>query len=88
MRVGRSRVKGEITELTVLEMAGERTRPRVPFPASRRKTLFGGTPNTTREDACTPQKNWTSRSLGAKSNRLYPRICEPSKRRQAQICTS
>ena len=27
---------------------GERTRPRVPFPASRRKPLFGGTPNSTR----------------------------------------
>ncbi len=27
---------------------GERTRPRVPFPASRRKAMFGETPNTTR----------------------------------------
>ena len=35
--------------------AGERTRPRVQFPASRRKTLFGETPNTTREDAYAPQ---------------------------------
>ena len=34
---------------------GERTRPRVHFPASRRKTLFGETPNTTREDAYAPR---------------------------------
>jgi hypothetical protein len=33
------------------EASGERTRPRVQFPASRRKTLFGETPNTTRGDA-------------------------------------
>jgi hypothetical protein len=33
----------------------ERTRPRVQFPASRRKTLFGETPNTTREDAYAPR---------------------------------
>jgi hypothetical protein len=32
----------------VLLFSGERTRPRVPFPASRRKTMFGGTPTTTR----------------------------------------
>jgi hypothetical protein len=31
------------------------SRPRVQFPASRRKTLFGETPNTTREDAYAPQ---------------------------------
>ncbi|MGA7882020.1 MAG: hypothetical protein WCD63_14245, partial [Terrimicrobiaceae bacterium] len=44
--------------------AGERTRGgekgplpllRVPFPASRRKTLFGETPNTTRGDAYAPR---------------------------------
>ena len=27
---------------------GERTRPRVQFPASRRKAMFGGTPNSAR----------------------------------------
>ena len=37
------------------EASGERTRPRVHFPASRRKTLFGETPNTTRGDAYAPQ---------------------------------
>jgi hypothetical protein len=35
--------------------SGERTRPRVQFPASRRKTLFGETPNNTRGDAYAPQ---------------------------------
>ena len=39
----------------VRSWAHERTRPRVPFPASRRKTLFGETPNTTRGDAYAPQ---------------------------------
>jgi hypothetical protein len=47
-----------------LEMAGERTRPRVIFQASRRKTVFGGTPNTTCEDAYAPQK---TRGVDAKS---------------------
>ena len=52
-------------------VSGERTRPRVQFPASRRKgllgeplrqplehlgkTVFGETPNTTREDAYAPR---------------------------------
>jgi hypothetical protein len=38
---------------------GERTRPRVQFPASRRKTLFGETPNITRgtlRDAYAPHE--------------------------------
>jgi hypothetical protein len=32
----------------------ERTRPRVQFPASRRKTLFGETPDITRETRVLP----------------------------------
>jgi hypothetical protein len=36
-------------------VSGERTRPRVQFPASRRKTLFGETPKTTGGDAYAPQ---------------------------------
>jgi hypothetical protein len=43
------------------EASGERTRPRVQFPASRRKTLFGETPNTTRGTRMLPrpsQKPW------------------------------
>ena len=38
--------------------SGERTRPRpAAAGASRRKTVFGETPNTTREDAYAPQKD-------------------------------
>ena len=41
------------------EVSGERTRPRPALPAaagaSRRKTLFGETPNNTRGDAYAPQ---------------------------------
>jgi hypothetical protein len=33
----------ELRKVAAAEEAGERTRPRVQFPASRRKTLFGGT---------------------------------------------
>jgi len=40
---------------TMWRGSGERTRPRVQFPASRRQTLFGVTPNTTRGDAYAPQ---------------------------------
>ncbi len=45
---------------------GERTRPRVQFPASRRKTLFGETPNTTRGTRMlpgTPRAATTSENL-------------------------
>ena len=48
---------GEISETPrrARRGSGERTRPRVQFPASRRKTLFGEAPNTTRRDAYAPQ---------------------------------
>ena len=36
--------------------SGERTRPRVQFPASRRKTLFGETPNNTRGTRMLPRR--------------------------------
>ena len=36
---------------------GERTRPRAHFPASRRKPLFGGTPNSTRETRMLPRSS-------------------------------
>ena len=45
-------------------LIGERTRPRVQFPASRRKTLFGETPNTTRGDAYAPQTLCAERYYG------------------------
>ena len=41
---------------TNLRSSGERTRPRVPFPASRRKTLFGETPKHHTRDAYAPQR--------------------------------
>jgi hypothetical protein len=44
---------------------GERTRPRVQFPASRRKTLFGETPNTTRGTRMLPGLAKTVISRGA-----------------------
>jgi hypothetical protein len=40
---------------------GERARPRVQFPASRRKPLFGGTPNSTRETRMLPRFGFTDK---------------------------
>ena len=57
------RLSEEVSEM--LTASGERTRPRVQLPASRRKTLFGGTPNTTRGDAYVPQTYPKPWPLGA-----------------------
>jgi hypothetical protein len=46
---------GSFRNLSRAEASGERTRPRVKFPASRGKTLFGETPNSTRGDAYAPR---------------------------------
>ena len=51
--------------LAALKRLGS-TRPRVQFPASRRKTLFGETPNTTRETRMLPKptpKPWRLSAL-------------------------
>jgi hypothetical protein len=58
---------------------GERTRPRVQFPASRQETLFGETPNTTREDAYAPQTLPTFRKLSYENRSGRSRIscCDP-----------
>jgi hypothetical protein len=48
-------ISGKRRGATVSGRSGERTRPRLQFPASRRKTLFSETPNTTREDAYAPR---------------------------------
>jgi hypothetical protein len=57
---------------TVSGRSGERTRPRARFPASRRKTLFGETPNTTREDAYAPRTLRRRQHFGTSyENRFY-----------------
>jgi hypothetical protein len=53
--------------LSLLEVSGERTRPRVQFPASRRKTLFDETPNTIRE-----ARRSESRSASTRSRNMLP----------------
>jgi hypothetical protein len=56
---------------------GERTRPRVQFPASRRKTLFGETPNTTRGDAYAP-RTCPNRGLSLRfSEPIFERCSRP-----------
>jgi hypothetical protein len=49
------RANAEINLRMAEALVWEHTRPRVQFPASRRKNLFGETPNTTRGDAYAPQ---------------------------------
>jgi hypothetical protein len=51
----RTVLTGSFRNVGSAEASGERTRPRVQFPASRRKTVFGETPNTTRGHAYAPQ---------------------------------
>ena len=63
------------------EASGERTRPRVQFPASRRKTLVGETPNTTRGDAYAPG---TTRNRGL-SVRLSEITCESCANRRRSL---
>ena len=51
-------------------MTEERARPRAQFQASRRKTLFGETSNTTREDGYAPPKRDVPSSIRPNSNPL------------------
>jgi hypothetical protein len=57
---------GSFRNVGSVEASGERTRPRVQLPASRRKTLFCETPNTTRGTRMLPRptpKPWPRNAL-------------------------
>jgi hypothetical protein len=58
------RANAEINLRMAEALVWEHTRPRVQFPASRRKNLFGETPNTTRGDAYAPQTSRRSHHFG------------------------
>ena len=63
MRNYQSKCENKFRKWPQMRESEERTRPRVQFPASRRKTVFGETPNTTRGDAYAPQSSDRTESV-------------------------